>query len=157
MSTPVVINGQDFNIPTQGQNPPWGEDLSALLIAMVASLNGLQGPNDILLTPFTISNNTSSSANVTGALFDTTKVRAAIIDYSIYRSTSTTELSEVGTIYLTYKSTAGTWDMSQTYGGDSGVTFSITAGGQLQFTSTNLSGTGYVGKMKFSARTFDQT
>jgi len=157
MSTSVIINGESFSIPTQGENPPWGEDLSALLLAMVNSLNSVQGISDILLTSFTIVNNQSSAANVFGCLFDTSTVRSAIIEYSVYRSSSVSELSEVGHIYVTYKSTAASWEIVQNYAGSSEVNFTITSGGQLQYTSTNFAGTGYVGKMKFTARAFLQT
>lgn len=157
MATSVTINGSTYSIPKQGENPPWGEELSDLLIALVDVVNSSSGSADIILTSFNLANNQSSAANVTGATFDTSQVRSSIIQYSIYRSTTLSELSEVGTIYLTYKTTAATWDISQTYGGSSGITFSITAGGQLQYTSTNMSGSSYVGKMKFTAKSFLQT
>lgn len=157
MSTPVVISGTTYNLPVQGQNPPWGSDLSDIISALVTTINGLSGSSDILTTNFTIVNNQSSVANVTSLSFSTTAVRSAIVSYSIYRSTSTNEASECGQIYVTYKSTAGTWEIAQNYAGSSGVVFSITNTGQIQYTSTNLAGTGYVGKMKFKAITFLQT
>ncbi len=157
MSTSVTINGSDYLIPEQGQNPPWGEDLNSLLDAMVELLNASSSSTDISTTLFTIANNTASVANVIGLSFDTTQVRSGIISYSVYRSTSTTELSESGQMYITYKSTAGTWELAQYLVGSSGVTFTITSGGQIQYVSSNLGGTGYTGKMKFNAKTFIQT
>lgn len=155
MSTSVTISGTTYLIPSQGQSPAWGDDLNALLQALVSISNTAVGPADILTTSFTIANN-SSTANVTGASFDTSTVRSAIISYSIYRSSSTTEMSEAGQIMITYLSTAGTWQLSQYTVGTSGVTFTITNGGQIQYTSTNFSGISYVGKMKFSAKSFLQ-
>lgn len=157
MAISVVINGTTYSIPQQGENPPWGEDLSDVLNAIVTVLNSSVGSADILTTSFTVANNQSSAANVTGLSFDTTEVRSAIISYSIYRSTSLSELSECGHIFATYKSTANSWEFTPVGTGDAGVTFSITSAGQVQYTSTNLSGTSYVGKLKFSAKAFLQT
>lgn len=152
----ITIAGTDYNLPEQGTNPPWGTDLSAIITALTAVTNTLNGPADILTTSFTITNNTPSVSNVTGAAFDTASVRSAIISYSLYRSSTTTEMCETGQIYLSYKSTAGAWEIAQYYSGTSGVVFTITAGGQLQYTSTNFGGSSYVGKMKFNAKSFLQ-
>lgn len=157
MATSVIINGSTYSIPDQGQSPPWGSDLHDLLLALVNSANSVSGPSDIPLTNFNPANNQSAPANLTGASFDTSQVRAFIMQYSIYRSTNSNEESEVGVLYGTYKSVAGTWDMSQTYGGSSGIKFSISNGGQVSYTSTNLAGSSYSAKIKFSAKTFLQT
>lgn len=157
MAITVIINGTSYQIPEQGADPPYGDDLTDYLVALGNVAQNITGTGDILTTTFNILNNQSSAANVTGASFDTSTVRSAIMQYSLYRSTNSAELSEVGHIYLTYKSTAGTWDIAQSYGGSSGVTFSITNGGQLQYTSTNMAGTGYTGKMKFKATAFTQS
>lgn len=156
MSTAVTINGETYNIPSMGENPPWGEELHDLLNALVTSVNSLQGSADIALTSFTIANNQSSVANVTGASWDTSQVRSSIMTYSVYRSTASNEVSESGQIYITYKSTAGTWELAQNKVGESSVVFTITNAGQLQYTSSNLAGASYSGKMKFKAVSFLQ-
>lgn len=158
MSISIVIQGTTYNIPEQGQSPPWGEDLSNILQAITTSLNSVVGPSDVLTTNFTIANNQSSVANVTGLAFDVSTVRSAIISYSLYRSSAApSEFSECGQIMITYKSVANSWELTQFLTGSSGVVFTITNAGQVQYTSTNLSGGSYVGKMKFSARSFLQT
>lgn len=99
---------------------------------------------------FTVANNQGSAANVTGLSFSGASVKAVSIQYRIRRSTDTNELAETGTIRLVYKDTADTWFIDQTYAGeDSGVTFTVTSGGQVQYTSTNVSGASYVGSMLF--------
>lgn len=157
MSTPITINGTVYNVPSQGENAPWGDELSDFLVALAGVVNSVVGSSDILTTNTVVANNQAVAASVTGATFDTATVRSAIITYSIYRSTSTSESTECGFVYLNYKSTAGTWDLAVAGGGSSGITFTITTGGQLQYTSTNLSGTGYVGKLKYQAKSFLQT
>lgn len=157
MSIAVNIQGATFNIPTQGTTPPWGDDVVALLQALVNVANSSVGSADILTTNFALTNNQASATNVVGLSFDTSQVRSAIVSYSIYISTNSNELSECGNIYLTYKSASNTWELAQNYAGTSGVIFSITTAGQVQYTSSNVSGTSYLGKMKFSAKAFLQT
>lgn len=157
MSIPVTINGTIYQIPEQGQSPPWGDDLTPLLQAIVEVINSTSGSSDILITSFNLANNVSSAANVNGLVFDTSQVRSAIVSYSISRSTSLSEFSEAGQIYVTYSNTLGSWEISQDFAGTSGISFSITNGGQIQYTSTNMSGTSYVGKLKFKAQAFLQT
>src|SRR5690348_1015909 len=142
MSISVNIAGSTYSIPEQGQSPPWGTDLTSLLQAIVNSINSTSGTADILLTTFNLSNNQSSASNITGAAFDVSQVRSFIFTYSIYRSTDSAELAEVGQLFGTYSSVSSTWDMSQQSGGSSGVTFTITDSGQTKYTSTNMSGTG---------------
>lgn len=156
MSIPVNINGTTYNLPTQSESPPWGDDLDALLQALIAVSTSAIGPADILTTNFTVANNVAAPTNVMGLSFDTSTVRSAIVSYSIYRSSSTTEMSEAGQMLLTYKSTAGTWELAQYDVGSSGVTFTITNAGQVQYTASNFGGINYVAKMKFKATTFLQ-
>ncbi len=156
MAITVTISGTTYSLPQQGESPPWGDELSDLLQALISVANNTSGTGDILLTSFNLANNVASPTNVTGMTFDTSTVRSAIIQYSIYRSTNSNETSECGNMYVTYSSTAGTWELAQNYAGSSGVIFTITNAGQIQYVSSNLSGTGYVGKLKFLAKAFLQ-
>lgn len=156
MAITVTIQGTSYSIPQQGANPPWGTDLTDLLEALVSAVNSQSGTGDLLLTSFDIANNQVAAANVTGASFNTSSVRSAIISYSVYRSTASSEVSECGHIYVTYKSTASSWEIAQSKVGESSVVFSMTTAGQLQYTSSNIAGASYSGKMKFLARAFLQ-
>lgn len=157
MAKTVTINGQNYTLSQQGDNPAWGEQLSSLLQALIDVSNNISNTGDISLTSFTVANNVSSATDVTSLQFDVGVVRAATISYSVYRSTTLSELAECGQIYVVYKSTAATWELVQTNAGSGGITFTITSGGQVQYTSTNMSGSSYSGLMKFSARAFTQT
>lgn len=157
MSISVVINGTTYPIPTQGQNPAWGTDLTDFLVALSNVVNSLNGSSDVLTTVFNIANNQSSSANIVGASFDTSQVRAVRVTYDVYRHTSSAEALETGSILLTYSSDANTWSINYDKLGNAGITFSINNSGQLQYLSTNMSGSGYVGKMTFTAKAFLQS
>lgn len=156
MSTIVTLNGTNYTVSAQGASPPWGDDQADLLLELVSIAQSTSSSSDIVTTSFNLANNVASVANVTGASFDTSLIRGFIFSYSVYRNTNSNEASEVGQLYGTFSTTAGTWEMSQTYAGNAGVTFTITNAGQIQYVSTNISGTSYVGKMKFAAKTFLQ-
>jgi hypothetical protein len=99
---------------------------------------------------FNLANNQSSASDVTGMVFNGASIRSLEISYSIYRNTSSSELMERGTLLLAYKPVADTWSIVNTFAfDDAGITFTITNAGQVQYTSSNMSGTGYVGNVKY--------
>jgi hypothetical protein len=120
---------------------------------------GEAGVGAISETSFTIVNNQTSAADVTGLLFDGSLVEAARIEYSIYRNTTgvgAVELAETGEIRLAYSPVAETWDMQRVAIGDAGVTLTVTTLGQIQYTSSNLTGSPSASVMRFRARTLSQ-
>lgn len=99
---------------------------------------------------FTIANNQSSVANVTSLSFAVATYRAFAVDYSIRRYVDASEVVQTGTLKGAYNSKTSTWSLSDSFtGDDAGVTFSITAAGQVQYVSSNISGTNYVGSLKY--------
>ena len=158
MSRVLIINNTPYNYPTAGDEPGWGGQATDWAEAVTNVLAELLGPNDILETAFNIANNQTSAADITGLFFNAASVRAANITYSVYRI-SNTNLSgnaETGTIQLIYDNVIG-WSINQgNILGSSGVTFSITVVGQLQYTSTNIGSLGYSGTMKFRAKCLNQ-
>ena len=89
-------------------------------------------------TIFSFVNNQASATDVTGVLLDSSADTAATIRYAIKRE-GTADLFEHGRMEATW--TGAAWDLVQEYSGDdSGVSFSMTAAGQLQYTSTDNAG-----------------
>jgi hypothetical protein len=155
MSLPLVVNGQTYNYPENRDSPSWGEEATAWASAVTSLLANVTGSGDIAPTSANIANNQSSVANVIGLSFDTSTVRGAIVEYSVYRNSTlagATELVETGTMYLGYKSVAATWEIAIVGSAGAGTTFSITNTGQVQYTSTNMTGSAYAGVIKFRAR-----
>jgi len=125
----------------------------------------LANSNDLAETIFTITNNQSSAADVTGLLFSGSSTRSARLSVQFYINTTgagATEMSARGEYLATYKSTAGTWDLAplgvggdieSTSGMPAGITLTITSSGQVQYTSTNVTGTPGTSKMTFKAET----
>jgi hypothetical protein len=115
-------------------------------------------------TTFTIANNQSAAANVTGLLFSGATIRSAEIDVQFYintTSTGATEMSARAKYQATYKTVAAAWDLTplgvsgdvDASGNPAGVTLSITSAGQVQYTSGNTSGTAASSLIHFKAST----
>lgn len=100
----------------------------------------------------TIANNQVAAANVTGALVNHSLYRGFIFKYDISRKTGTNESRTIGSVAFFWRALSSTWDMGlDNFDGDShGISWSITSGGQVQYTSDSMSGTGYVGKASFT-------
>lgn len=108
---------------------------------------------DLNQKSFSLANNQSAAADVTGFLFSTTTVRSFTAFVSVFVD-ATSDLSEAFTLRGEYNGTS--WDLAAVSNGDiSQVTFSITNAGQVQYTSGNYSGFSS-GTIKFRALTTAQ-
>lgn len=95
-------------------------------------------------------NNNASAVDVTDLVFNSADIKAFRILFDIHRQSSTTNADEVGEIFGTYDPVASSWKVeADSKNGDAGVTWSITAGGQLKYTSTNYGGVSYSGTARF--------
>lgn len=158
MPVQLTVGNNTYNFPIQGEDPQWGSEATDWAQAVTDVLATLLAPGDILQTTATINNNVAVATNVNGLLFDPAQVRAANVDYSVYRTSSTTlsGAAESGTIHLIYDNNASAgskWTLSQRKNSDAGISFSITDTGQIQYMSSNIGATSYSGTMKFSAKT----
>lgn len=102
-----------------------------------STFNGKPIPNagDINPSTFAITNNQASATNVTGLVFTT---HMAQVTYSVAISASS-NLYEAGTILLCNMN--GSWQITQqTVGNSSGIIFTVTNAGQIQYKSNNYTG-----------------
>lgn len=107
-------------------------------------------PGDLAPTSFTLANNQSAAANVTGLAFATATVRSFVAQVSVSIS-ATTSLFTVYT--LTGVQRGSDWVMSSSYTGDiNTLAFTITSAGQIQYTTPNYTGFSS-GVLKFRATT----
>lgn len=98
-------------------------------------------------------NNQSSADNVPDLLFDPIQVRSFIVDYSIYREDSLQGKAQIGQLRGVYNSRNGIWLFSDDFAGESaGVEFSVQPSGQVQYTTSNFTGTGHDCTMKYTIR-----
>jgi len=108
---------------------------------------------------FPLKNNQSAAADITDLKFSARAVSAAFIDFLIQRTTTgsgAVQLTAAGTIAAVYRPNSAAWVLHAigTAGpSTSGITFSITAAGQVQYTSTNEGGTAQISKICWRDRT----
>ena len=143
-------------IPERANGPSimaeWFNALRTAGIAFESFLGTVTG-----LTSFTIANNQAAAADVTGLLFNGTTVKMATIDYRIRRNTTgggATERVQGGSMIALYSAAAGTWSLTPgpQAGDDAGIAFTITAGGQVQYTSDSQTGTADESILKYTVR-----
>lgn len=106
-----------------------------------------------------IVNNQASAANIDGLSFDYRVVSQGIIEFLVQRVTTgagAVEIISSGVIHAVYKPTSATWALKIPWTAGpsaSGLTFSITSDGQVQYTSTNETGTASISKITYRVRT----
>lgn len=122
------------------------ETVQAPSVAAMKAYVGFSG-GDVLETSFAVVNNVAVLTDITGFAFANATTRSFEAQVSIDRSGD--GLYEKFDIEGIQK--AGSWDISvEAVGDDSGIEFDITAAGQMQYTSSNLTSGG---TMKFRAIT----
>ncbi len=104
-------------------------------------------------------NNQAVAIDLPGCIFNSSFVSQVIVEYLIQRITTGTggvELITSGVLHLVYKPILNTWAIV-TVGtpgpSTSGITFTVTALGQVQYTSTNIAGTPSISRINYRART----
>ena len=116
-----------------------GQIISNNLNIENASINNLTyGITNVYSGSFIASNNTSTPTNITGFVFDSTQTSSFIsnVTVKVIRSVGG-NLCSMYTIEGNYNSNG--WTIYPTVLGDNtGITFSITVNGQIQYTSTNI-------------------
>lgn len=107
--------------------------LDQAISSAVAAVSG-----DIGLTAAPLTHNQGSPTNITGLAFNNAVTRSAHVHYCVVVS-ATSDVYEAGTLVLVQKSSG--WDIAHTYMGDStGIVFSVTSTGQVQYTCPAFSG-----------------
>lgn len=155
----LVIQGTTYEIPSSGEDPNWAEGLLAWIQAINETVNLLLGPDDILPRSANLLNNQAAPVLIRGFFFNPATVRAANIQYTIFRKTDSTTVVENGEILLNYSADAPVnekWKISQDRNGNSQILFTITDDGQFYYTSSNLVGANYTGILKFQAKALSQ-
>lgn len=141
----IKLNGQTFT-------ESWVNDI-------VRWIDSLVGAGGIVETDFTVANNQVAAADVTGLLFSSAVSRSAVASYDVRRKTDTgsSEVRATGTLVLGYRLQTAAWEIlgQDEYGDAHGVTFTVTSAGQVQYTSTSIAGSNYVGQLKFKAEAFN--
>lgn len=148
MAITLVVNNIPFDYPEQGEQQPWGEAATGWAKEVTTVLNSTFGPSDILETSASINDN-QVNAVIPGFFFDPAQVRSFSVRGSIYRQIGVTVYTEEFLINgLNTSVGANPWNIQIEGFGDSGVTFSIDASGQMKYSSTNLGGSSGIIKFR---------
>lgn len=100
---------------------------------------------------FPLVNAQATAAPITDLLFDFQYTSRVEIDYLIQRTTSTNEVVRSGKLNAIWRPKSLSWSIAEVTGmGDaSGITFTISAKGQINYTSTDVTGTKVISRMVF--------
>ncbi|MGZ3696472.1 MAG: hypothetical protein ACXWPM_00085 [Bdellovibrionota bacterium] len=100
-----------------------------------------------------VANAQGAAVNLPNLSFDPAQTKTARIFYRIDRNDNVTERVSTGDLWVRYRPVGGTWEIDDdSHGDEDGVEFSITAAGQVQYTSDNMAGGGYSGTMSYQIR-----
>jgi len=117
------------------------------LFEAIKTLIGVGGAK----TDFTIVDNQTSAADVTGLSFDSSNETGAKVFYRLKRRDDTQNSYEIGTLWLVYDADDTTWRLSMdSRFDDAGVSFSVTTAGQVQYTSSSYGGANYAGTLELT-------
>lgn len=156
----INIAGTVVSLPESSGSPNWSPAIIQAFQLLAIQLAGLSGTFDISPQVFDIDSfNTATNENVVGLAFSTSTVRSAVITYYVYRTTTLANASESGQLFVDYnpnRSVGEKWAIARECVGDGSITFSITDAGQVQFSTTALSGASHDGQIGFFAKTIEQ-
>ncbi len=96
--------------------------------------------------------NNQTNTSITSLIYDKTLVIGAQVSYMVNRGTDTLaeKIQQIGTLVIRYDANTDDWFIADgELQGDAGTTFTITSGGQVQYTSSNLAGANYFGNIYF--------
>lgn len=111
-----------------------------------ASAGGSGIPDALVIT---VANNQISPANLTGLSFPIATVVGFVLEYVVIRSTATQKLVSIERFRAIYDSVANVWYSSEDLAGKTNaISLSVTPAGQVQYTTGDLTGSGYVGTIK---------
>lgn len=155
MAKTFIIGTSEYEFPVQGESPDWGEAITDWAEAVTEALSSVQQANDILTTSATISNGQATPASIPGFSFDTSEVVSINAEYIVKRVTTEPESNLVESGYIKGNFDGSSWSISRENIGDAEIEFTISAGGQIQYTSSSITSSSHVGTISFKAKVFN--
>jgi hypothetical protein len=162
MSKDLQIGSNIYEYPSPGEPAGWSEGASDWAEGVTNALATVQGPNDILLTSSSLvipdgTPETEGPFNVNGFLFDSATVQGFEAQFLVTRTYTDATPKEVesGDIMGNGTGAGGDFFISVSSIGDTGISFSITSDGQVQYTMEERANTQNI-QIKFKAKTIDQ-
>lgn len=159
----ITIKGTQINIPNSGASPNWAPAIIEAFQAIADAVNLFAGTFDVAPQIKNIDIfNSSSNIDIDNLVFPPSDVRAVTVFYTVYRKTDETtlgsgdqqELAETGTLEMVYNNSRPAtqkWEVGRMGEGDAQITFIVTDLGQVQFSTTPLTGINHTGLISYRA------
>jgi hypothetical protein len=156
----ITVSGTPIDFPDSAASPNWAPAVIQFAQLVATALTASVGPFDVPPQVYTMPSNVNTNVNIPSLAFPTATVRAAFIKYSVYRTTNSSTAYEAGNMVVVYNAngTPGSlWELINSHEGNGDILFNITDTGQLQYTTTSLSGSNHVGTISFSGQALTQS
>jgi hypothetical protein len=155
MSVKITIKGTTITLPSSGASPNWSPAILEAFKAIESAINSIAGTYDIAPQTQNINaNDASSLISIDNLSFPSADVRAATIYYAVHRKSTALEVTEAGTLEISYndaRSNNEKWEIVRCGQGDASINFIITDLGQIKFTTTTIGGSGHTGTISYRA------
>lgn len=151
----IIFAGTTVAFPDSGSSPNWSGAVIQAMQLISEALAISSGPFDIPPQNYVMTANVNSNVDIPNLSFPVTDVSGAIVFYTVGRHTDSVAVSQTGFLLLNYDSSRGVglkWQvMDQFTNSGAQITFSMTDVGQVQFSTTSISGSNFVGHIQFRA------
>lgn len=157
----ITIKGTEINLPASGASPNWAPAIIEAFEALADAVNSISATFDVAPQAQNIdANNSSTNVDLNNLNFPSSEVRAATIYYTVFRMTEDSgppdaqEVTEAGTLEVSYNDSRPVtqkWEMTRSGQGIGYIDFNITDLGQIQFSTTPLSGINHTGIVSYRA------
>lgn len=157
----IIIKGTPVNIPESGASPNWAPAIIEAFEALSEAVNSVTATYDVPPQVQNIdANNSSNNVNLNNLNFPSSDVLSATIFYSVLRQTDNSgppdgqDLNEAGTLEINYNAGRPVglkWEIVRTFASDAKIEFNITDLGQVQFSTTPISGINHTGSISYRA------
>lgn len=159
----ITIKGTRISIPNSGASPQWSPAIIQAFQALSDAVNAYTGTFDVAPQTKNIDiYNTSANISIDNLAFPAANVRAVTVFYTVYRKTEESapaagdnvEVAEAATLVCVYNNSRPSnqkWEVVRDGSGDAFVDFNMTDLGQIQFSTTALSGINHTGIIAYRA------
>ena len=152
----LTILGTPVEFPNASASPQWAPAVIQFAELVTEALQSAVGDFDVSPQVFALQNNVNTNLDLPNLSFSTSEVRSANIVFSVYRETSSGTSYAEGEINIFYNDDLAEWAIQREDNVGNivdEVLFNITSTGQVQITTTSLSGSSYTGKVGYYAKT----
>lgn len=157
----IIIKGTPIDLPDSAASPNWSPAIIEAFQAIADAVNAVTATYDVAPQVQNIdANNSSTNVDLNNLTFPSADVRAATVYYSVYRQTEDSgppdgqEVAEAGTLEIVFNDAnpiTQKWEIVRMFEGDASITFSVTDLGQIQFSTSPLTGTNHTGIVTYRA------